>query len=338
MMSRKKKLRAFKSPWHLAHDEALITALKGYVDFDLLINYTRRWDDRIRKLPSNAKWVNRFEVGKYDFAILNIDQQCTEENLNKAVLVKHLKSIVSKDKNCKRIWINHGTPIYPEKFPDGVLKTNFVSKKLIEEINKIIGDDLVVVNSHQAKKEWGRGKVIIHGISGKEYRPKTKEPRVASFISFQGIGDKYYNRSYLIEVMQILMEKYSVKLQWINTPTCFNAKTHKDYKEFLAKTLIYFNPTFGSPMPRSRTEAMLSGCCVITTPHHDADTFIKNGENGFLVPHNHSRLCADVIYKLLCNYNLAVDIGKRGRETALKEFSPKKYSKNWINFLKEIIK
>lgn len=316
-------------------------ALADHADFELLINYTRRWDEKLRPLPDNVKWVTHFERGRYDFAILNIDQQCYNTDLNKSMLARHMRqSIRQYEPTCPVVWINHGTPVYPEAFDDANLKTNFISKNLTDTILQIVGKDFMIVNSHQAAADWGYGHVIIHGMNPDDWIcDQDKELRVATFISQAGIGDKYYNRSYLGAVMDLLLEKYSIKLQWINTPNCFSAKSHKDYKEFLGKTLVYFNPTFASPMPRSRTEAMFSGCCVVTTPQHGADGFIKEGINGFLVPHNNPTYTASLINKLLEDYAYTKAVGMRGRKTALKLFNRDRYRQDWLDFIdKNIIK
>lgn len=136
--------------------------------------------------------------------------------------------------------------------------------------------------------------------------------------------------------MQELKDRYGISLQWINSPGCFKANSIKDYKEFLGKSLIFFNGTFASPMPRSRTEAMLSGCCIITTPQHDADTFIKHGENGFIVSASDVYGTAKLIAELLSDYKTAKMVGKKGRETALKIFNRERYRDDWIEFLKEL--
>ena len=81
-------------------------------------------------------------------------------------------------------------------------------------------------------------------------------------------------------------------------------------------------------MPRSRTEAMLSGCCVITTPHQDAGDFIEDGVNGFITIRN-PKVAADLIEKRLNNYKETVAIGQKGKETAMKIFSQERYNEDW---------
>jgi glycosyltransferase involved in cell wall biosynthesis len=278
--------------------------------------------------------VTHFEKGRYDYAILNIDQQCGNSNLNKSVLTKQMKAVVKEDQNCKIIFINHGTPVYPEYYKDGNRANKYVSPTLRDEIMGIVGEEMMVVNSYEAKENWGRGEVIIHGMGADEwYMSDVKEPRVATFVSQQGIGDKYYNRSFLVSVMEELEKRHGIQLQWINTPRCFNARDIQDYKNFLSKTLVYFNPTFASPMPRSRTEAMFAGCCIVTTKQHGADGFIKNGYNGVIVPHDNPDVTANVIAKLIKNYSEAKEMGKNARKTAEEIFNRERYTNDWLKIL-----
>jgi len=338
-MKKKKRLKILETPWHVPHNHDLMMALKDIADFDLLINYTRRWDERNRELPKNASWVIDIQPNKYDFAILHLDQQCSNLNLNKSILTRHMKKVIKEvDPKLPIVFINHGTPVYPELYPDAKAP-NYISNKLRKEILSVVGNDFMVVNSKQSAKDWGRGYPIIHGMDEKEWiYNKDKEPRVCTFVSQAGIGDKYYNRSYLAGLMEVLYDKYGISLQWINTTGCFNAKNIKDYKEFLGKCLIYFNPTFASPMPRSRTEAMLSGCCIVSLAGHDIEDYIKDGENGFIVPRNDINFTAELIKRLLDNYEYTKEVGRKGRETALKHFNRKRYAEDWKKFIKEELK
>lgn len=335
-----KRLRIFETPWHTAHNHDLCMALEPYADFGMLVNYTRRWDDKNREIPKNIEWVTHFEPGKYDFAILHLDQQCSNPNLNKTVLTLHMKQTIKElEPSLPIVYINHGTPVYPEMFPDGNSTNNYISEQLKKEILDIVGDDLMIVNSHQSVADWGKGYTIVHGLEASEWIDNPiKEPRSCTFVSQAGIGDRYYNRKYLLNVMDYLREKHGIAHQWINTPTCFNAKGIKDYKEFIGKSLVYFNPTYASPMPRSRTEAMLSGCCIVTTPSHDADTFIQDGYNGFLVPHDEPEYTGELIARLLNNYQLTKEIGQRGKQTAIERFNRERYRQDWLTFITNELK
>jgi glycosyltransferase involved in cell wall biosynthesis len=89
-------------------------------------------------------------------------------------------------------------------------------------------------------------------------------------------------------------------------------------------------------MSRGRTEAMLSGCCIITTPTQDTTRFIKHGENGFIITRTPVEV-ANLIEKLLYDYKTAIKIGQAGKKTAIKEFSGERYRNTWRNFLEHII-
>jgi len=165
----------------------------------------------------------------------------------------------------------------------------------------------------------------------KEWLDLPKEPRVVTMISPGGL-DKYYDRVFLRAVKDALEER-DIYHCHITVDASF--KYFEEYQEFLGRSLVYFNPTRESPMPRARTEAMLSGCCVVTTPHQDADTFIKDGENGFIIKRN-PEMVADLIEKLIFDYKNTIKVGQKGKETALEIFSMERYQKDWANIIEKV--
>ena len=69
-----KKFKIFGIPWHVAHQHSL--AKMSFVGkYDLLINPYRTWGTSHRPFPEKCNWVTHYEKGKYDFAILHVDQQ-----------------------------------------------------------------------------------------------------------------------------------------------------------------------------------------------------------------------------------------------------------------------
>ena len=77
-----------------------------------------------------------------------------------------------------------------------------------------------------------------------------------------------------------------------------------------------------------RTEAMLSGCCVLSSRHDDAELYIENGKNGFLLPDNPLSYAETINQLINYNYKEAVEIGQRGKETAKKYFNTERYLKD----------
>ena len=289
--------------------------------------YKRQYQDSARGdmlKKFNIKMIPYYEKGMVDLAILHLDQQCLNQELwerGKGTVYRELNEVIQ---DIPKIVIMHGTPYWPEEAS---------SLELVERFKKIVGDNIVVVNSHKAAQQWGIGEAIIHGIDKNDWLDLPKEPRAVTMISPGGL-DKYYDREFLRYIQEELQER---GIAHCHITVDVNFKNFDDYREFLGRSLIYINPTRESPMPRARTEAMFSGCCVLTTPHQDADTFIEDGVNGFLIRRN-PKMVADLVEKLLADYDNTCKIGQAGRQTALELFSIERYQQDWESLIKRVLK
>lgn len=338
-----KKLKVFCVPWHIAHQHRLFKLADRYpVEFYMLKNNVRKWHEHIRPLHPSVTWVPYYEKGKYDLAILHLDQQCSNTKLGKAKMYLDLNEIID---DIPKIVINHGSPMIPEYgynedvVIDGGWITDMKDKKtrLLPGIKKMVGDNFMIVNSYRAKERWGWGYPIIHGMDENEwYNLPDKEPRIVTMISAGGM-DKYYNRNLLTAIKDTLGKRYGLKLMHITVDVKFMPDGDwEQYRRFLGESLIYINPTLDSPMPSARTEAMLSGCCILTSKYHDADLFIKSGENGFIMPDNPDSY-ADMCMELIKEYQITKEIGKRGRQTAIKFADCDRFYNQWIEVIEEIM-
>jgi glycosyltransferase involved in cell wall biosynthesis len=344
-------IRIFNYPWHIAHQDALmnIPATKWF----WLQQYKRQYGDTPRGdmiTRYGIEWVPHYESGKYDVALLHLDQQCFEKSIRergKGSLFDEVNAVIKND--IPKIVIMHGTPYYPEMFSCDITDENYeqlgfskdqigMSSELIRMFKDAVKDfDYVIFNSKTAAKQWGftdstKGRAIWHGMDTSYWVDLPKEPRVVTMISPAGL-DMYYDRQFLRAVKEHLEEK-SIEHCHITVDAKF--RNFEEYRNFLGRSLVYFNPTRESPMPRSRTEAMLSGCCVVTTPSQDASDFIKTGENGFLIPRNPETV-ANLIEELIFDYKKAVEIGQAGKKTATEIFSMDRYTKEWRELLEQVI-
>lgn len=317
------KIRIFDHPWHISHQYEQLKF--PFAQFDWLFNHRRESSNKARgDIDKMFNWVEHYTPGKYDVAILHLDQQCIEEGIwqaGKGSMYRNLNEVI---KDIPKIVIMHGTPYYPEM--------ELTPSQIVEKVKNIIGDNYMVVNSHRAAEQWGFGKPIIHGIDSAEWWDLPKEPRVVTMISPGGLP-AYYDRTFLDYVREGLAERDIIHC---HITVDYEAKSWDEYRDFLGRSLVYFNPTKESPMPRARTEAMLSGCCVVSTPSQDADTFINEGINGFLVPRN-PEYTVDLIENLLNNYPRAIAIGQEGKKTAIELFDWNRYAKEWEEFLHFVI-
>lgn len=253
----------------------------------------------------------------------------------------------------------HGTPYYPETFACDITQENYkelgytedqigMSSELINRFADATEDiDVIVFNSRTARKQWGlankdggqeeltyvrttsTGKkqyaiAIWHGLDANEWLDLPKEPRVVTMINPGGL-DMYYDRSFLRGVKEILSEK---NIEHCHITVDAEFKNFDEYRRFLGRSLIYFNPTRESPMPRARTEAMLSGCCVVTKGGQDVEDFIENGKTGIVIPRS-PQVVANVIEGLIYDYKTALEIGQRGKEMAKQVFSIERFHNDW---------
>ena len=186
-----KKLKIFGYAWHVAHQYTLMQALPE-ANFYYIVNRIKQWNEKSRPVPKNLFFVNHYEPGEYDLAILHLDQQCLFGD-KKGIPYKTMNEQVT---DIPKIVINHGTPHFANKETEDI-------KSICQ---KFIGDNLMITNSEQAWREWGFGKFIIHGISGEEFKPfKKKENRIittmgpSNNLEVDGWAE-YYNRYFFRDV------------------------------------------------------------------------------------------------------------------------------------------
>ena len=343
------KVKIFNYPWHIAHQYELVRIPN--TQWTWLTQHRRGYSafprgDFVKEL--GVEYTPHYEEGKYDLALLHLDQQCFEPGIwdrGKGSLFNQVNSVI---KDVPKIVLMHGTPYYPESFDSDITEENYkekgytedqigMSSKLIEKYQEVVKEfSVLIFNSHKARKQWGmenddRAITIWHGMDEKEWFDLPKEPRVVTFVSPAGL-DRYYDRTFLRAVKDLLAER---DIEHCHIGADVNFKNWTEYRNFLGRSLVYFNPTKESPMPRARTEAMFSGCCVITTPHQDADMFIESGENGIIVPRN-PKFVVDLVESLIYDYKKAIKIGQKGKETAIKNFSLDKFHREWGKVIKKI--
>jgi glycosyltransferase involved in cell wall biosynthesis len=320
-------LRLIDTQWHIGHQYEMLKF--PFVEWTWLMQYQRpSLDLSIRgDIRSKFTLAPYYESGMYDAAILHLDQGCLTPlawNRGKGSVYRDLNTVIQ---DIPKIVIMHGTPYLPEA-PAPFNDPDYMR----ELIQTHVGSNTFIVNSRQAASDWGIGIPIIHGLDPNEWFDLPKLPRVITTLSASGM-DSYYDRPFLASVKASLNKMDIVHCQ---IGVDYIPTDWRDYRTFLGQSLIYFNPTFASPMPRSRTEAMLSGCCVITTPHQDAASFIDHGNNGFLVNRDPEQV-AGLIESLIKDPYRAASIGQEGKATAQRLFSWQRFATDWNSLLGRVV-
>lgn len=323
--------------WHVMHYWDLFNVLKEHADFYLIDNTARSWRDprflAARPIPENANFVPFYESGKYDFALLNVDQQCLNPEMGKHKIYSELNRAIQ---DIPKVVINHGSPVWPEYFKHEDMTDEDAKVVCRQAMVDLIGKNKMIVNSYYAAKDWGFGHPIWHGLDANEWiSDMPKEPRVVTALSAGGL-DMYYNRSCMSDLLHEVEQGSGYVVQWARISVNAKTDTSPDaYKKFLGKALIYVDTSFETPMNRARTEAMLSGCCIVQVKGaHDLERFAVDGENIVLVPNNPTQIAAKIAW-LLKHPDIAKKIGMAGRETAIKLFNRARYRDDWLKFIKE---
>ena len=87
-------------------------------------------------------------------------------------------------------------------------------------------------------------------------------------------------------------------------------------------------------MNRARTEAMLSGSCVVQVEGaHDIEKIADNWKNMILV-NNDAKIISKCVVSLLENgYDKAIKVGEEGKKTALELFNRERYRQDWLDLI-----
>jgi glycosyltransferase involved in cell wall biosynthesis len=92
-------------------------------------------------------------------------------------------------------------------------------------------------------------------------------------------------------------------------------------------------PSLSEGLPRVLIEAMALGKPVVGSNVHGIPDLIKDGYNGFLAEPKDSRGLYEKMKALLRDKDLAIKMGRKGREIVKQNFSNEKYIDNYINMI-----
>jgi len=149
--------------------------------------------------------------------------------------------------------------------------------------------------------------------------------RMEDFIYVASILDKKNNRLYFYIVgaeldsqKQYMNQlKELVKYYGLNNISFLGAR--KDIPSILKAIDIYVCTSETEASPMSVWEAMAMEKAIVSTDVGDVKRFIKDGENGFVVPPRDAKALAEKVGILIENESLRIKFGKLARAVAVKE-------------------
>jgi glycosyltransferase involved in cell wall biosynthesis len=133
------------------------------------------------------------------------------------------------------------------------------------------------------------------------------------------------------------LQSYCEKLKVAHFLDFLGAVSLEERLNFFKKADIFVLPTYAEAMPMSVIEAMAAGLPVISTRVGGIPELITNGCEGFLFTPGDVSALAEKIRLLSEDEDLRLEIGRKARQTALKESDFGQYTTKLRNFLVERI-
>ena len=121
-----------------------------------------------------------------------------------------------------------------------------------------------------------------------------------------------------------------------NHVTYHGRQYNQDKENRFSEAEALVHPTLNDCFPLVLLEAMQHSLPVISTPVGAIPDMVTDGDNGFLVPENNPEALAEAMEKLILNPKLARDMGMRGHERFMKNYTAHQFETNLLNILQNI--
>lgn len=131
---------------------------------------------------------------------------------------------------------------------------------------------------------------------------------------------EFYSDRYRNEIMSVI-DRHRIK----DRVHFHGVKVDEAKFSIYAHSDIFCYPSYYDVLPNVVMEAMMFGLPVIATDYAGIPDFISDNQTGFLVPIKAPEKIAEKLELLLFNTQLAQNMGKKGREKYLNEFTIEKY-------------
>jgi len=151
---------------------------------------------------------------------------------------------------------------------------------------------------------------------------------IDSAVKLLFVGSPVPGQEYYLHEVEDIIQAANLKDKVIIVPFT------KDLQGVWASTDIAVMPsTEAESFGLVALEAMLAKKPVIASNHGGLIEIVKDNNTGFLVPSGNEESFAAAINKLVSNEGLRLQMGQKGYERALQEFSQEKYIQGMVNVL-----
>lgn len=284
------------------------------------------WNHEYRAVPKNHYLLPNNQLPKYiDFDAVFC------QNIAHISLCVQLK----QQYNIPLINLFHILP--QQKIPPNILRKNR------EQLDSVVDQEVFISDFN--RKEWGwdntNAKVIKHCVDTDLFKPIEidKKPQVLSVCNDWIQRDHFCGFNLWANITRPgTKEALPVKVLG-NTPGL--SKAAKDVNELVSayqESIIFLNTSLISPIPSVVLEAMSCGNIVISTNTCMLPEIIKHGENGLLFSPDKPQEARQLILEVLKNPDKYRYLGENARKTILKDFTKERFTQEWNDLFKSVIK
>jgi len=335
--------------------EGLNQGIKPYVLAKGKPFYKKIWNTEFYLLPQKIFLLLAFPLGLYLCLAKKIDTVIAQSPLIEGFLGTILKKILKKE----LIIEIHGDweegPFLLKKRRFEFLERKFVpifAKISFKNANKIRAVSNYLKEKVQ-KITPSKPYFIFPTFTDIDLFLSEKDIKFDNFILFVGVLEKVKGIEYLIEAFSkiekefpqfklVLIGKGSKRknLEYLISNLKLSDKVEfkgklslEETKNVMKNCYCLVLPSLSEGLGRVLMEAMALGKPVIGSNVGGIPDLIKDGENGFLFEPKNSDQLTEKLRILLRDKNLAIEMGKKGREFIKENFSDEKYIENYIKMI-----
>ncbi|MBI2450082.1 MAG: glycosyltransferase family 4 protein [Candidatus Nealsonbacteria bacterium] len=155
-----------------------------------------------------------------------------------------------------------------------------------------------------------------------------------NFVLLVGRNDPVKGVKYLVEAFDKIKQEFlDFKLVLAGEGLPDGKLSLIEVRERMRDCYCLIVPSLSEGLPRVILEAMALGKPVIASNVGGIPDLVKDGQTGFLFEVGNVEQLAEKLRTLLRNKNIAVEMGRRGRELVQNKFSNEKYTDNYLRMI-----
>lgn len=248
--------------------------------------------------------------------------------LRKNIMYKNPTKLIAVSKESKQ----YGIDILGGNEKDTPIVLHGISERFSQETSKIQGENII--------KEYNlpENKILI-GFVGRITPVKGLDILIKAI-------DHHVSKDLKDKVHLVFLGDYIVNTDeaWLSNLIETSSISEKislipfqDPKPFYDLFDIFVLPSRSDTFGLVAVEAMMSGCCTIRSNSFGAYDQITNKEDGFIYDIEDAEALGGILNSVIKDENLRKTIARKGKQTALKNFTIKTMTSNTVEVYKSII-